>query len=151
MDGKPKILVVEDESSIRRLIRASLGEAYAITETPSGEEAVKELERESFDLLVLDLMLDDISGWEVLERMRRLGLRDGVKVMTLTARTAEGDILRGWQNGVDQYCMKPFEPEELVAAVEGVLAASRADLAQHRRIELDRTKLLHLVDTVFEP
>jgi DNA-binding response OmpR family regulator len=151
MEAKPKILVVEDEAPIRRLISAALDpETYSLRETATGEEALQLLAAERFDLLVLDLRLGGISGWDVLEAMRARRLREGLRVIILTAQSAERDILRGWRHGVDQYCMKPFEPAEFVKLVDAVLAATDAELARYRESELAKTQLLHLVDNAFE-
>lgn len=150
--GKTRLLVVEDEVSIRKLIRAALdADRYVITETPSGEEALKFLEERSFDLLILDLTLEgSLSGWDVLDAMRTRRLRELVRVMILTAQSAERDILRGWRLGVDQYCMKPFEISDFLKRVEEVLASTEQDLDKHRQGELEKTQLLHLVDNAFD-
>jgi DNA-binding response OmpR family regulator len=151
MEGTPNILLVEDEESIRKLIRAALDpKSYSLTETTTGEEALQLLDEQRFDLLILDLRLDGMSGWDVLDAMRARRLREHVRVMILTARSSERDILRGWRHGVDQYCMKPFEPAQFVSLVADVLASSDEELARHRQSELDKTQLLHLVDSAFE-
>lgn len=151
MKGKPHILVVEDEEPIRRLIRAALDpNAYSLTETGRGEDALQLLAEQAFDLLILDLRLDGISGWDVLDAMRTRRLRDRVRVIILTAQSSERDILRGWREGVDQYCMKPFEPAQFVRVVEAVLASTDDDLARYRQSELEKTQLLNLVDNAFE-
>lgn len=121
-----------------------------IIETPSGEEALQLLAQQRFDLLVLDLRLDDLSGWDVLDAIRTRRLREDLRVMILTAQSAERDILRGWQQGVDQYCMKPFEPRQFVEVVEMVLGSTDNELARYRQSEIERTQLLRLVDNVFD-
>jgi DNA-binding response OmpR family regulator len=151
VESRSEILVVEDEAPIRRLIRAALDpNKYRVVEADSGEEALELLSRQRFDLLVLDLRLGGISGWDVLDAMRAKGARDRIRVMILTAQSAERDILRGWREGVDQYCMKPFEPAEFVKTVDAVLGSSADDLARYRKEELERTQLLHLLDTAFD-
>lgn len=150
--GKTRILLVEDEAPIRKLIRAAIDpDGHVITETRSGEEALKVLEEQRFDLLILDLTLEgSMTGWDLLDAMRTNRLLEGVRVMILTARSAERDILRGWRSGVDQYCMKPFEPSDFVKRVEDLLASTEQELARHRQSELERTQLLHLVDNAFD-
>jgi DNA-binding response OmpR family regulator len=151
MQGKPHILVVEDEEPIRRLIRAALDpNAYSVTESGTGEEALQLLGGQPFDLVILDLRLDGMSGWDVLDALRARGLRNRVRIIILTAQSAERDILRGWREGVDQYCMKPFEPAEFVRTVEAVLASTDEELARYRQGELEKTQLLNLVDNAFE-
>ena len=151
MTKQARILVVEDEKSIRRLISAALdGQEHFLQETGSGTEALEMLAESGFDLLILDLMLEDITGWQVLEEMKKRKLRKDLRIMILTAQSAERDILRGWRMEVDEYCMKPFEPEELARKVEDVLGARPEQLAKRREEELAKTQLLNLVDTVFD-
>jgi DNA-binding response OmpR family regulator len=151
VEGKPHILVVEDEEPIRRLIRAALDpNAYSVSETAKGEEALQLLAEEPFDLLILDLRLDGISGWDVLDAMRTRRLRGKLRIIILTAQSSERDILRGWREGVDQYCMKPFEPAQFVRVVEAVLASTHEELARYRESELEKTQLLNLVDNAFD-
>jgi DNA-binding response OmpR family regulator len=151
VENRSQILVVEDEAPIRKLIRAALdSNKYRVVEADSGEEGLELLTRQQFDLLVLDLRLGGMSGWDVLDAMRAKGVRDRIRVMILTAQSAERDILRGWREGVDQYCMKPFEPAQFVKTVEAVLASSDEDLARFRKEELEKTQLLHLLDSAFE-
>lgn len=151
MEEKPRILVVEDEEPIRRLIRAALDPtAYSVTETGTGQDALQLLAEQRFDLLILDLRLDGLSGWDVLERMRTRRLRDRLRVIILTAQSSEQDIFRGWREGVDQYCMKPFEPPQFVRIVEAVLASTDEELARYRQSELEKTQLLNLVDRAFK-
>lgn len=151
MEGKPHILVVEDEESIRRLIRAALDpNAYSVAESGTGEGALQLLDEQQFDLLILDLRLGGMSGWDVLDAMRARGLRNHVRIIILTAQSAERDILRGWREGVDQYFMKPFEPTQFVQTMEAVLASTDEELARYRQSELEKTQLLNLVDNAFE-
>lgn len=151
MQGMPHILVVEDEEPIRRLIRAALDpNAYSVAECGTGEEALQLLGEQQFHLVILDLRLDGMSGWDVLDALRARGLRNRVRIIILTAQSAERDILRGWREGVDQYCMKPFEPAEFVRTVEAVLASTDEQLARYRQSELEKTQLLNLLDNAFE-
>jgi DNA-binding response OmpR family regulator len=151
MVGKPHIVVVEDEAPIRKLIRAALDpSAYSVSETGTGEEALQLLAGNQYDLLILDLRLDGISGWDVLDAMRARRLRDQVRIIILTAQSSERDILRGWREGVDQYCTKPFEPSQFVRIVEAVLASTDDELARYRKSELEKTQVLNLVDNAFE-
>jgi len=151
MPKPTKILVVEDEAAIRRLIRASLEpEGFEITEEDTAEAGLEHLEAGGFDLLVLDLALPKMSGWDLLEEMKRTGLRNQVRVVILTARSVEEDILRGWRMGVDHYCMKPFAPHDFVSVVRFVLSAGESELQRQREEELSKTQLLHMVDHIFD-
>lgn len=151
MDKQARILVVEDERSVRRLIQAALkDEGHQVTACSSGEEGMGHLRLGEHNLLILDLQMPGMSGWDVLEAMRKEHLRDGIRVIILTAQSQERDILRGWRMGVDHYCMKPFEPDEFLSVVDHVLTSSAELLARDREEEIQKTQLLHLVDTVFE-
>lgn len=146
----PRILVVEDEDAIRRLVSATLrSRQYEVAEVPSVAEALVRLTEGPYDLVVLDLMLGGVSGWELVEELHRRGLRDRTRVLVLTARSAEGDFLQGWRHGVDHYATKPFDPSELLKAVEDVLLAPVTFLHSHREEELERSRVLSLVEMAF--
>jgi len=116
---KRLILIVDDEPAIVRLVRTELqSEGYAVTATPSGEAALKRLDEDRPDLIVLDLMMPGIDGFETLRRIRA---ESQVPVIMLTARAGDADKLRGLQGGADDYLTKPFNPEELSARVAAVL------------------------------
>jgi DNA-binding response OmpR family regulator len=146
-----QILVVEDEEPIRRLVQVLLEGAGHQTEAAgSGQEALQRLSDRPYDLLVLDLMLGGISGWQVLRHMERWALRARTKVLILTARASERDILHGWRMGVDEYVTKPFEPDVFVEAVRETLRRTPEDLAARREGELHKSELLYRVQLAFE-
>jgi two-component system KDP operon response regulator KdpE len=116
---KHLILVVDDEPAIVRLIRAELqSEGYTVITAGRGEEALARLEDDNPDLVILDLMLPGIDGFETLRRIRQ---QSRLPVIMLTARAGDADKLRGLHSGADDYITKPFNPEELTARVEAVL------------------------------
>ena len=113
-----KILIVEDEKPISDLIKISLlGEGYACTCAYDGQEAADRIESESFDLVLLDIMLPKIDGYELLEYIRQYN----IPVIFLTAKTDVADRVRGLKAGAEDYISKPFEILELLARVETVL------------------------------
>ncbi|MCC6312907.1 MAG: response regulator transcription factor [Thermomicrobiales bacterium] len=119
---KQMVLVVDDEPAIVRLVRAKLqADGYAVIAAGGGEEALRLLETERPDLIVLDLMMPGMDGFETLRRVRE---RDQTPVILLTARTGDADKLRGLQGGADDYVTKPFNPDELAARVAAVLRRS---------------------------
>lgn len=116
---KHLIFVVDDEPAIVRLVRTELqSEGYAVITAASGEDALARLDDERPDLVVLDLMMPGIDGFETLRRIRS---ESQVPVIMLTARAGDSDKLRGLQGGADDYLTKPFNPEELSARIAAVL------------------------------
>lgn len=113
-----RVLIVEDEKPIAELIRMSLsGAGYRCTCVYDGLAAADRIEKESFDLILLDVMLPGVDGFELMEYIRPLG----IPVIFLTARGAVSDRVRGLRAGADDYLVKPFEIIELLARVETVL------------------------------
>jgi DNA-binding response OmpR family regulator len=118
-----RILVVDDEERIRSLVSSYLrAEGYEVAESGTGEDALARARDLHPDLVVLDVRLPGIDGFEVLREIRR---RSDVYVIMLTARTEEVDKLVGLSVGADDYLTKPFSPRELVARVKAVLRRGR--------------------------
>ncbi|MEE0800589.1 MAG: response regulator transcription factor [Gemmiger sp.] len=116
-----RILIVEDEETISGLIRSSLRRAgYDCTVASDGVTAADLIAEHDFDLALLDIMLPGLDGYELLEYLRPLG----VPVIFITAKGTTRDRVRGLQLGADDYIVKPFEIEELLARVEAVLRRS---------------------------
>lgn len=126
---RERILVVDDELLIRKLIATRLQwRGYDVTLASNGEEAVTSFQREPADLLVLDLMLPRLNGFEVLSQVRS---RSGVPVLMLTACDRLEDRIIGLEMGADDYLVKPFSMAELEARVRSLLRRSR--LAAHNQ------------------
>jgi two-component system, OmpR family, alkaline phosphatase synthesis response regulator PhoP len=122
MEHKPRyrILLVEDELNIARPLQFNLEqEGYEIRSTPSGKEALNLYESESFDLIILDLMLDEIDGFEVARKVRQNNQR--LPIIMLTARSTVRDRIHGLELGADDYITKPFHLRELLLRVERML------------------------------
>jgi len=116
---KGSILVVEDEQAIADLVRAYLRrEGFDVVWARSGEQALEELARHPVRLVVLDIGLPGIDGFEVCRRLRS---RTGVPILILSARDDEIDRVAGLEAGADDYVTKPFSPRELVARVKAIL------------------------------
>ncbi|MFZ5815139.1 MAG: response regulator transcription factor [Bacillota bacterium] len=116
---KQSILIVDDEPRIQRFIRANLRAAgYEVLLASTGGEAIAACEQQEPDLLLLDLGLPDIDGLEVFQRIRRFSR---LPVIILTARSASSDKVQGLDLGADDYIIKPFDVDELVARVRAVL------------------------------
>jgi DNA-binding response OmpR family regulator len=113
------VLVVEDEEDVRTLVRVLLERAgHAVTEAANGLEALRRVQASTPDLVVLDVTMPELDGWQTLERIRDLC---EVPVLMLTARAGELDKVRGLKGGADDYVTKPFGRQELLARVEALL------------------------------
>ena len=124
-----RILVVDDEPAIRRFLRTSLGsQGYEVIDAVNGNDALSLLERNSVDLLVLDLGLPDIDGLDVLRRVRAAG--SDIPVIILSSRTDEPDKVTALDSGADDYVTKPFGIDELLARIR---AAFRHKLQEQDR------------------
>lgn len=120
--GKRTILVVDDEEKMVRFIRLNLEQdGFRTVAAFSGREALRKLNEELPDLVLLDVMLPDLDGFEVLRMMREIST---VPIIMLTARGQEEDRIRGLELGADDYISKPFSPRELVSRVRAVLRRS---------------------------
>jgi len=116
------VLVVDDEPDITALVAYHLAKAgYRVTTASSGPDALRIAEEQGPDLVVLDLMLPGLSGYEVLESLRRRAPTQDVGILLLTAKREEGDRIKGLALGADDYLVKPFAPQELVLRVGAVL------------------------------
>ena len=116
------ILVVDDEFPMRQMLRIYLQHAgYRVTEASGGTEALALWDKQSYDLLILDLMMPETDGWTVCETVRA---SSAVPILMLTARAGLEDRVEGLQLGADDYLAKPFEAQELVARVHALLRRS---------------------------
>jgi DNA-binding response OmpR family regulator len=130
-----RILVVEDEESLALGLRDALTLAGVEVEVAfDGAEALTQLRKGRFDLAVLDLMLPKKSGLEVMKELR--AERHEIRILILTAMTAEADVVRGFEQGADDYMPKPFSPRELVARVQAQFRRREMDTAPPPRLEL---------------
>jgi DNA-binding response OmpR family regulator len=114
-----QILVVDDAETIRSRVRMLLEQAgHGVLEAGTGREALRVLYAEKPDIVLLDVSMPDMDGWEALERIREL---TWVPVLMVTARDAPPERVRGLRGGADDYIVKPFEPDELLARIEVAL------------------------------
>ncbi len=123
MAKKATILVVDDEPHVLKLVKANLETSgYKVLTAANGEEALQMVERETPDLVILDLMLPKLDGYTVCRRIREFS---AVPVIMLTARSAEMDLIHGFEVGADDYLTKPFSVSELLMRVQAVLRRSQ--------------------------
>jgi DNA-binding response OmpR family regulator len=117
------ILTVEDDERIRLSVRMALeDEGWEVSEAASGEEAVTSFQRSPADVVLLDLMLPGIDGFEVCRTLRR---QSDVPIVMVTARTDTHDVVAGLEAGADDYLTKPFQPKELSARIRALLRRAR--------------------------
>lgn len=128
------ILVVEDDEMVRLLTKAKLGPLYAIREAANGEEALEVLDHEHIDLLIVDIQMPKMNGYELVQSLRDCG--DMRPVIMLTAMTSFAHKKKGFASGVDDYMTKPIDYEELVWRIEAILR--RAQIANEKKIEIGR-------------
>jgi len=146
---EPVILIIEDDENLSNLLGYNLEKAgFTCHRAMSGEEGLSELERKSFDLVLLDVMLPGIDGFEVCRTIRQHQIYRDIPVIMLTARGEEIDRILGFELGIDDYVVKPFSPRELALRIRAVLKRERrqggkassmlscgpleVDLARHR-------------------
>lgn len=128
------ILIVEDDIAISNLIRLNLNMAsYESKQCYDGEEALKMIQNEKFDLILLDIMLPKLDGFALYEKMKPLGL----PVIFLTAKTSLQDKVNGLKIGADDYITKPFEGIELIARIENVLRHYKKNINILKYINLE--------------
>jgi DNA-binding response OmpR family regulator len=117
-DGSISALVIEDEADIRQLLRALLErEGYEVAEALEGRDGVRQFHQSHPDIVILDVGLPDLDGWQVLERIRDMS---DVPVLMLTALGTERDKVRGLNSGADDYLTKPFSRSELLARLQAI-------------------------------
>jgi two-component system phosphate regulon response regulator PhoB len=140
--SKKTLLLVEDDKALAELLIWHFErEEFQVLRTGDGEEALLLAEETPPDVVVLDWMIEGISGLEVCRRLRRKARTANVPIIMLTARGEESDRIRGLETGADDYVTKPFSPRELIARVGAVLRRVRPGLAgeqlAYRDLEMD--------------
>jgi two-component system alkaline phosphatase synthesis response regulator PhoP/two-component system response regulator VicR len=136
MPKQKKILVVDDERHIVRLVQVNLErQGYQVVTAFDGKEALKKVESDKPNLIVLDVMMPHMDGFEVLKRLKADDKTKNIPVVMLTAKAQDADVFRGWASGVDCYLTKPFNPIELLTFVKRIFE-SYDEGAQEKAYEL---------------
>lgn len=126
---RARLLLVEDDEALAELITYIFErEGFDVVRTPDGDEALLRVAEEAPDIVLLDWMIEGLSGIEVCRQLRRKPQTAGIPIIMLTARGDEADRLRGFETGADDYVSKPFSSKELVARVHAVLRRMRPAL-----------------------
>ena len=135
-----RILTVEDDQRIRTAVRLALEEeGWDVEETASGEEALEAFTRTPADVVLIDIMLPGMDGFEVCRSIRRLG---DVPIVMVTARSDSHDVVAGLEAGADDYLRKPFDPKELSARIRALLRRIRPDDDRPTQIQVDQLEVL---------
>ena len=142
-----RILVVDDEEDILELVRYNLArEGYHVTGALTGEDALKKARSETFDLIVLDLMLPGIDGLEVAKRLKSSSKTEQVPIVMLSAKGEEADIVTGLELGADDYITKPFSPRIMIARVRTALRRKTS-----KPQPKDETAVIHIFELEIHP
>jgi CheY-like chemotaxis protein len=138
-----RVLVVDDEPDVLLLCRVNLEfEGYAVSEASDGERAMEQVRAERPDVVLLDVMMPRMDGWQVLAALKAdEELRD-IPVVMLTAKVQDQDQIRGWSEGVADYITKPFSPLALSQVLQDVLATEPEEEERRRRMVLEKLQLL---------
>lgn len=146
MWGSKKILIIDDESDLIELVAYNLKkEGFSVCSAQNGMEALKLIQKELPSLIILDLMLPGIQGFEICKRLKNSSATSKIPIIMLTARAEEMDKVLGLELGADDYITKPFSPRELVARVKAVLrridtAATETPVIQIGDLQIDVEK-----------
>ncbi|MBQ2643012.1 MAG: response regulator transcription factor [Eubacterium sp.] len=140
------VLVVDDEARMRKLVKDFLvRQEYSVDEAANGEEAIELFFSDNkYDLVILDVMMPKIDGWETCREIRK---NSKVPIIMLTAKSEEQDELLGFELGVDEYISKPFSPKILVARVDAILRRTN-NLGEDGMIEAGNIKINNSAHTV---
>jgi two-component system phosphate regulon response regulator OmpR len=131
-DTEPHLLIVDDDDRIRSLLKRFLAErGFRVTTAPDGAKAMSLMKGMEFDLLILDVMMPGMDGFELTGAVREKG---EVPIILLTARGEADDRIRGLTLGADDYLPKPFEPEELVLRIRSILKRARPTGPAHAKV-----------------
>ena len=143
--AKEKILVVDDEEDILELVRYNLSrEGYRVTGSLTGEEALRKVRSDTFDLIVLDLMLPGMDGLVFTKTLKNDSRLRSIPIIMLTAKGEEADIVTGLELGADDYITKPFSPKVMIARV-------RAALRRHQEAPQDEMAIVKIHDLEINP
>jgi two-component system, OmpR family, alkaline phosphatase synthesis response regulator PhoP len=140
-----KVLVVEDERDVAELIRFNLTrESYEVVVAATGADALKYVRESRPDIVLLDIMVPQLNGWEVCRRLKQDAATGAIPVIMVTGRVEEGDKVLGFEMGADDYVTKPFSPRELLARIRAVVRRGKPEGAEKKvhlkvgDLEIDR-------------
>jgi two-component system, OmpR family, alkaline phosphatase synthesis response regulator PhoP len=142
-DERETVLVVDDEPDVLLLCRVNLEfEGYRVIEAGDGEQAMEKVREERPDIILLDVMMPKMDGWQVLAALKADEDTADIPIVMLTARVQDQDQIRGWSGGAAEYITKPFSPLALSEVVKGVLRSDPEEEERKRRMILEKLQLL---------
>jgi DNA-binding response OmpR family regulator len=145
-----RILVADDSADMRHLLSTLLIEQGHVVQVASdGSMAMGMILKQPPDLLILDVIMPSLDGYALMREMRERNLREEVKILILSAKTSEGDIVKGYKLGADRYLTKPFAADELLRTVQVMLDTPKAALKGKTEEELDKAQLLSRLESMF--
>jgi DNA-binding response OmpR family regulator len=137
-----RLLLIDDSEDIRKLVGLFLErEGYQVIQAANGKEGLRQLARNQPDLVMLDIMMPDVDGWETCRRIREVS---NVPIIMLTAKSQERDIVRGLEIGADDYITKPFDPTELRARIHSLLRRTQAMSTEEKPPQILDDGWLHI-------
>lgn len=141
-----RVLLVEDEAAIRKFVKINLvKEGYIVNDFPSAEEALEACKEESFDIAVLDIMLEKMDGVTLLKILREV--YPNMAIIMLTAKSEDIDKINAFESGADDYLSKPFNPKELILRIKSISRRLIADKKEEKEIVLGKFRIdLNLKD-----
>ena len=133
-----KILAVDDEKHILRLVQINLEKAgYEVVTGSNGREAVEKVRSEKPELVVMDVMMPEMDGFEALKQLKSDPETADIPVIMLTAKAQDADVFHGWQSGADLYLTKPFNPMELLTFVKRIFDSKDEAQGADKTYEID--------------
>jgi len=139
--SRRKVLVVDDHADIRLMCRVNLQlEGYEVIEAADGQEGLDQIRSERPDVVLLDIMMPGIDGWQVLETVKGDPTLAGIPIVVLTARVQRDDEIRGWSAGASEYLPKPFNPATLTQVVNRTVRGE--DDGGRRQRALEKLRIL---------
>lgn len=146
------MLVADDDASVRAMLGYVLADAgYDVREAEDGESALRELLVAAPDCVVLDLMMPNVDGVEVLRRRKQRNLASRTRVLVLTAKTDPQDAVWCWELGADEFLTKPVDPDRLVREVRLLLARTTTELRRRREVGLADARERDRLEQAFDP
>lgn len=131
-----KVLVADDEPTIRQLLETNLFlEGFTALAAADGREALEKIFAEHPDVVLLDLMMPGLDGWQVLDALREADWKP--RVIVLSAKAADSSKLKGWLRGCDDYITKPFDLDDLLGRIHEVYESTLEQIARRRRLAIE--------------